>query len=284
MHLYEQLRASQQVPHAYEKWDEYRMHLTDYILKETSEKGSIALLGIGKGADIDLAYLVAQNRKLVLIDCDERAMQEACQHYDVMNHPSITCYVQDFVGISESVYRRFIDDLIQTLRIDGVHTSLPHYANYVTRYIKEIYVTYCKTNNQWVVPSCDYGVIIGVHSQLLNTFAWVWQIILETLQQEEDTVKQLIHELNQDLMPYINTELLKQIKKKVIVGLEVERVGRMGAVEGAFQAREDFDLRRQRGEVVLGTSKTLLWPFDTEAEIVYHMQFQSLFKKEAYDR
>ena len=51
---------------------------------------------------------------------------------------------------------------------------------------------------------CDYTVMTGVHSQLIMMFDWIWQVILQTLEREEERVRQRVIALNEEVVKRVN--------------------------------------------------------------------------------
>lgn len=269
MNVYDQLLKLQMIENAWEEWAEYRLKMTQYLIAHIEDKQELAIFGAGRCNDVDLKLLLKHFDHLVLVDLDMASMQAALKKQGLENEARITLETADFVGISPSDYRSFADTLVYTVRQKGLATPVEELAQVAIREIDKLY------EQAMAMPLTfkEYTniAVIGVHSQLISMLDWIWQGILQTLGQQEVRVRQKIMTINTSLIKRFNTALLEKTKNQLVIGYEIERAGRPGAVQGAMQAAIDFKERVDHGEIKLCDFSKMDWPFDQKQGIVYHM-------------
>ena len=114
----------------------------------------------------------------------------------------------------------------------------------------------------------DYVVCCGVHSQLLAIFPQMLRVYRRYLDFDPVPVLRRISELNGAIASECTAQLLALAGHGLFLGLEEQRVGVEGGVEGAAQAIADV---ARRGIPVLSETR-LLWPFDPQKEKAYQMR------------
>ncbi|MBR6344908.1 MAG: hypothetical protein IKR70_04160, partial [Lachnospiraceae bacterium] len=122
----------------------------------------------------------------------------------------------------------------------------------------------------------DYVIISGVYSQLFNMPAMMWDVFSEQYQDDDGETATVYHEISKitdKKIPSINDYLLKISKRGLITVNEAKRVGRRGAVEGAYQFFKDIQRRLDDSLVDIKTSEKLLWPFDVTQSKLYEMSY-----------
>lgn len=272
MNLYDQLCKLQDIPNAYDMWQEYRTHLTDYLLSEIDGEDRVAILGIGKGCDIDLKCLKAKVKQLTLIDRDEKAMAQALRQYNLVGDKSIQCEVRDLIGLTDEDYREYAANLVAAVREKGMATKVDDLAESALKEIKKL-VEKMKVVT-WEPQRFDVVITVGLHSQLIAMIEWIWCVVLETLGQEEQEVRRYIMALNDELIRHFNTVCLQVASKKWIMGCESARKGYYGGVQGAVQAMQDIEIRRAHGQLRKQSEIILEWPFNVAQQKVYEMRIQ----------
>ena len=269
MNIYDQLIKLQIIEDAWKQWQFYRTEVTEYLIEQLKHKNEVAILGAGRCNDIDLKYLLQYFKKIVLVDLDYEAMKEALKQQGLQSHPHITLMTENFVGITPNDYRNFADQLVYTVRQKGLDTSVDQLTQVASTlldgFYEQVMHTSLKLNNY------ENIVVIGVHSQLITMLDWIWQAVLQTLGKEEGTVREKIITLNTMVVKRFNEALLKSANKQLVIGYEIERLGRNGAIQGALQAAIDFNKRVEKHEVKLCDFRQMNWPFDLTQGIIYHM-------------
>lgn len=122
----------------------------------------------------------------------------------------------------------------------------------------------------------EYGVIIGVHSQLISMFDWIWQVILQTLGQQDERVRQKIIQLNEKVVRKFNDAFWQVTKYKAIVGCELSKSNQVGSIQGAIQAIEQIEEEILKGTIKKQQTTYMEWPFNKSQGISYKMQLQVL--------
>lgn len=276
MNLYDQLVKLQTIPHSYEKWTSYRQQLTDYIIRHSMGK-RLGIIGAGRAADMDLGRLSEHFEEVILIDKDEKAMKEAIRRYGLEALHHVKPCVCDLVGIGEEDYRDYANLLVNTLRHSGGEIEVNQLAELALDQLEMIY--HQAGHHKIELPECEQLVVVGVHSQLLTMLEWIWRVICQNIRQEEGRVAYYISQMNEQLVKKLNIYLMNHGSESLILGCELERVGRVGAVQGACQALEDIKGRVINGRLKQCEGVRLLWPFDEQQGITYRMLVQVLEKK-----
>lgn len=275
MNLYDQLTQLQIIPGAYEMWYEYREALTDYLLSEVQKEDRVAIIGAGRCNDIDLGQIIKGVGKLIIVDKDLEAMKGAIKQYELSANPKIECLTKNIIGLSVQDYRQYAEHMVSAVRRKGLATSIESLVQIalveINTLVSQMIIS------RWEKGQFDVVITIGLHSQLLSMIEWIWQVILQTLGKQEETVRQYLMNVNEKLVCALNTAILEATTKKWIVGCELERNGKPGTIQGAVQALEDISIRRAYGELRLKSAIELEWPFDKVHRKAYQMLIQSLY-------
>ncbi len=276
MNLYDQLTKLQVIEKAFIEWQTYRESLTSYIMKQLPNESEVALWGAGRCNDLDLEVLAKKCESIWLIDKNEEAMRNALKQYGLEENKKIKIKVYDFTGIKEQVYKDYADILVSEVRKKGLQTNIEELANRAISILDE--VADCLKHNPIDISQicCDYTVMIGVHSQLIMMFDWIWQVILQTLEREEERVRQRVIALNEEVVKRVNGSLWKSTRKQCIIGCEVGRIGRVGTIQGAIQALEHIEELVGQGHMKRTDIIHIEWPFNQSQGINYQMEIQTL--------
>lgn len=276
MNLYDQLLRLQVIENAYEEWTTYREQLTDYIIKEARGNECIAIFGAGRCNDIDLKHLLAHFNEIVLLDKDKEAMEEGIYRQGVINSKRIKVKQVDFIGISNEDYRNYADILIKEVRKLGMNTNCQELAQVALKQLKRLEEKTERINIDLGIGLYETTVVVGVHSQLLSMLEWIWHIILQTIKQNESSVRAQIIKMNEKYVRRFNDLLIRAAKETIIIGCEKERIGQIGSIQGAVQAMNDFNRRVRANEVNLLNEVQLEWAFNVEQGVVYLVDCQSI--------
>ena len=107
-------------------------------------------------------------------------------------------------------------------------------------------------------------------------FAWLWQVYLDAVGKREDTVFEYVKKQNDIIIPRFDRAVFSCVKKHIIFGLEKERIGMSGGIQGAHQAFLDIKEMQKRGECLIEESLPLIWPFDVARNICYRMSILTI--------
>ena len=271
MNLYDQL-VQLQVPEAYISWKAYREQLTQYIVSEMSSKDRVAILGVGRGNDIDLGKLMLHTGTLTLWDKDAKALDEAINQYGLKGQENLHLVDRDLIGLSVEDYRHYADQLVRTIRQRGMETAISDLVEVALKQLEELTSKMQVTNLG--EKAYDIVIVIGLHSQLLSMLEWIWQVILQTLGKEEQYVRETIMALNTQIIKAFHEQLLKATTTKLIIGCELGRIGRAGSIQGAVQGLQDLERLRQQGRLQKQSECVLEWPFHLKEGVIYNMLIQ----------
>lgn len=276
MNLYDQLIQLQVVPNAYENWHDYRGELTDYITNQLNldkmPYGDMAILGVGRGNDLNLRQIVGYTKTLTLWDKDSIAIDEAIKKYGLEHEDKVKCVCKDLIGLSVEDYRLYAERLVGKIREQGRATLVEDLADFTLLEIKELAKKLVPIDLGEAVY--DTIIVIGLHSQFLSMIEWIWQVILQTLGKDESSVRLAIIKLNESLIRAFHQQLIKACKGQLIIGCEIARRGRIGTIQGAIQGLQDLEELREKGQLKKKSECLLEWPFHPENEIAYEMHIQ----------
>ncbi len=271
MSVYDELLKTQTIPHAYENWAAYRKELTDYLVGVTEAGSTLAIFGAGGCNDLDLAVLRTHFSKITLIDCKKESMFAALDTYHLEQDDTICLKEADFLGITPYEYREYADDILRMIQVEGKDTDMDEVAEYAILRMKELYGRAEKRRPDFGEKTYDYAIAAGVHSQINNMFAWLWQVYLEAVGKCETTVFEYVKQKNEEVIPRFQDAFYRCIRKGAVLACERKRIGRDGGIQGACQALEDAKIRQDAGKCLIEESIALRWPFDTSQDITYQM-------------
>ena len=272
MNLYDQLLQLQVIPEAYKQWESYREALTDYIVNQLGDQDRVAILGVGRSNDIDLKRLIEHTKTLTLWDKDEKALKEAIKQYGLEEQNKLELVHKDLIGLTSEDYRLYAEHLIKTVRQRGMATSI----NDLTKVALEEIQSLALKIQPVSLGNKRYDVIImvGLHSQFLSMLEWIWQVILQTLGKDEDSVREMIIHLNHQVIDYFHQQVIQAATTRVITGCELKRKGREGSIQGAIQGMQSLEILRQQNKLEKESECLLEWPFNKENGTVYEMLIQ----------
>ncbi|MGL4736200.1 MAG: hypothetical protein ACRCW2_01985 [Cellulosilyticaceae bacterium] len=276
MNVYDRLLELQQISHGYEKWATYREKLTDKIIHQSQGK-KIGLIGAGRCSDLDLRRLNESFGEIILIDRDERAMQEAIRYYELNHSSKVHMHICDLVGIEPEAYREYANVLIDKVQKNRGKVDIEQLADIALDYLERFY--HQAGHHHVELPECEQMIVVGVHSQLLSMLEWIWSVILQNIGKDEERVRYYIDQMNSGLIRKLNILLMNHCSSDIMLGCELHREGRVGVIQGAYQAIDDIKRRIETGQVTLVDQDILIWPFDEQQNISYHMLIQVIAKR-----
>lgn len=270
--LYDQLKETMYIPGAYDKWQQYRQEVTGIILEECHCK-SVLIVGAGNCNDIDIKEISECFESVTLFDRSYNGIEDSNIIAD--SYDNVTYVTGDILGISDDSYRRLCQDVQEYIAINMDGFSMKALADKYITLISDIY-----KNVMPIIPfktdSFDMVVCIGVHSQINNMLAWMWEAYESALGQQDVRVHQYISRENDRIIKDFNDKLFDIAKKHIVIGAEQGRKGIKGAVEGAHQCILDVQRRINEYSYIDVNLSVIDWPFDVERDIVYQMLIASV--------
>lgn len=214
-----------------------------------------------------------------MLDKDEEGMKEGICNQGLIKAGNLKIKKVDFLGITDDDYRRFANKLIEAVRQEGKMISCKKLTGIA---LKELALIEDKIERNFIYfeeGQYENIALVGIYSQLFSMLEWIWSIILQTIEKNEEKVRTQIIALNQKYIKRFNDEVLKAGQEMIIVGYEKGRIGRVGSIQGAVQAIEDLAKREKEGEVSIVDELEIIWPFNTKQGIKYQMVIQSIKKQ-----
>lgn len=273
--LYDQLIELTRIPDAKSKWKDYREEITRLIIEECHGE-SLLVVGAGECNDIDIEKLAKHFFKITLFDrryAEHNLIDE--RNEEVAKQDNVTIVSGDLLGISEDSYRKLCDRCQEYIAFNMNSFSMEAFADMYMSLIDKMYAEASPARNI-KQGEFDNVVCIGVHSQINNMLAWIWDAYESALGQRDARVHSYIREKNDSIMKSVNDYLFSIADKKIIIGAEQKRVGMSGAIEGAHQCILDVQRRIQSYSYIDVNVTVIDWPFDVDRDIVYQMLISSI--------
>ncbi len=268
--LYDELSRLTAIPNTYETWTTYRQAVTDFLSANITPGARLLLVGAGACNDLDLRRLAGFAR-ITLLDRDEDAMQRGLDRQGIApSTVDIVC--ADLLGASDEAYRAFAEDMTDAARAYA-RGEMPDVTAKFLSGMDAVLQSCTPSPPTGKTEICDTTVCIGVHSQLLVPFARIAGVIARYAPLETDAVLTRLRMYLPAAVGRVNDTLFAWAKQSVIVGLETERVGMVGGIDGAAQGMADL---RRFGKPE--TETTLLWPFDPAQNKAYRVRLSAYRK------
>lgn len=259
--VYDQLMRLNIIPNAYEEWSDYRKTLTDFIINHTKVKRSALIVGAGRCNDFDLKRLSDHFSSLTLADIDSEAI---CQGLKKQEISSERAYVRraDIVGLGADKLRALSEE-VEILARKGKNDLTDVFLNRCESLFNERIPDPLYTTGQF-----DYVICIGVHSQLLSIIPRIACVFQRAGFMNIETVCKYVSSMNTQLIPEINSKLIRISKDGILFGLEKQRIGMSGAIEGAKQAFVDLEANPYIDVI---DSLETVWPFNLSSRHLYRI-------------
>lgn len=300
MHLYDQLQQHFIIPNAYTNWQAYRETITNLLIEETEQitlplsfhanmeetdwLPTLLIVGAGACNDMDLQQLLPHYSHITLLDSNADSLQQALHTYHLTDCPYISCQSENLIGITDEHYMELCDELqFYLAEHDGQITPQAfarHAVSLVTEQLSNIQNIALPKNTY------DYVCCLGVHSQLLAMYSYIYHAFDVNLrngifqacdpllcEQAENIYMNYLKQQNNLLIPRLNTALLECAKRAVWIGLEHDRIQDplKAPIEGASQAFQDLFTRNLNI-----TTRHTSWPFYPDGNISYNMQLMKI--------
>lgn len=246
--VYAQLKKLQRIPDAYEKWADYRAAMTDYLLSSTGRDSTLAIFGAGCCNDIDLARLAGHFRSITLLDMDEAAMRQGLTRCQLHDFPGIRPEVLELVGITATDYEDFSALLTEQLQLFGSEIDPQLLAGVALSFLYPVYERAESHRLRLGSRRFDYTVSFGLHSQLNNMFAWIWNAVAGPLgcADASDGDTQVLSYLASRTAPIVsrvNDTILDCTGRTAFFANELENLTSHTPVSGALECIRDVKER-----------------------------------------
>ena len=273
--LFQQIKNGFSIPGAWYFWKDYRNQLTALIRgKAVEPQDSLLILGAGRCCDIDLNILEERCGKIVLLDTDRGAMQEALKRYELEASTKVSLTCGSLTGISESDIEAFFQSLLAFVVSQGIRLTEEAFRIRTLEGLQaleqKLYVTEEQFAGVLAPESYDAVVCAGIHSQLFSLLSYSWKVLAANVSEQifrrpvkEEWFHETIRKWNDRMIPVLDKAVIHAAKKKALFGCEYDPVS---PIEGAYQCIND--LSRKSSEIGL-----LVWPFDPEQGRQYAMKF-----------
>lgn len=290
--FYKGFRGASINPDAREEWKEYRKAVTEFILANSDPGSSLTIYGAGRCDDLELAELSGHFSRVTLADYmyDDTTDVELCKIAK-----NIICVNLDMVGIPRGKFLCFIDYFKRNIGLLEMENGEMEFRDRLLDIVREAY-----KNRSDVSGSAgelreglkaDYSVILGVHSQLNNSFSGIWNYVLAALAPYENTrpgvyesCRRLMADIEmeqrrhtQEIVHSVNDFVIAGTRKAFFAGYELflknSNVNTDGplAVEGAWQCSHDLEEREKAGKIHNTAFIRPDWPLDARRGICYAM-------------
>lgn len=257
------------IPDAFEKWKDYRKAVTDFILANSEDFSSVLILGAGESNDIDLNVLAKYYDKIYLADKNQQAMNLACDRFNV----KCERIYADFVGINEEAYQHFISLYIAMFNQQSLQENrLVDIASYLGELVRN-YLNKAKPVFTDIVPKPGMVVAVGVHSQLLNVFPKICEVLSAGMPVNPTPIYNSIFDETDSIIKTFNDYIINSSGSRIVIGTEDKRVnfGDTSPIHGAWQGYQDMAGRVQIGELSKIDETDILWNFSKDKK--YSMKF-----------
>ena len=299
-----------EMKNAHEDWRDYRRNISDFITGYTIGGCNIAVLGAGQCNDIELPALCSHFSYVTLMDEDLEKMQKAVatmeNGLDYLLEGKIRLIKCNFTGICDAHYLDFINAVLAILEsFTGNKPLMTFIKEDVEEAAKKKLVEIYNDirdfqiednfNEESLPLRFDYSLTLGVHSQLNNMFALIWECIIRNILGEaandylsgdintnniykndieknnnsnyNGSVFELISENTMFIEKKFNRFIKSITKTDSFIGLED------GNIDGAYQA--ELDLRTEMTDrTYVGPS--FVWSFDKASGKEYKIKMYKL--------
>ncbi|MGN0341744.1 MAG: hypothetical protein ACI4DO_03030 [Roseburia sp.] len=271
MTIYEKLQALQHIETAYEDWSDYRDAMTSYVLTHTGADSTLAIFGAGACNDLDLALLASHFKRITLIDSDAKSMDDAKARYGLTDYPHLQCSVCDLTGISARRYEEFSDLLLDQIKIFGTSIDMELLSDCAISYLHDVYDHLPAQPVVFAADSFHYSVSFGLHSQLNNMFAWIWDAVTASLPQGNTSVHSYLASQTPAIVKKVNDTIFHCTEKAAFFANERMNTASETPIAGAYDCILDVKNRYPHC-----TAAVVDWPFAPARGITYQMLLQTV--------
>lgn len=246
--IYSQLKKLQRIPNAYEKWADYRAAMTDYLLGNTGSDSTLAIFGAGSCNDLDLNRLIGHFRSIDLFDMDEHSMRQGLMRCQLHDYPGIHVHVLNLVGITPGDYENFSQLLTGQLQLFGAQIDPELLSGSALAFLYPVYERARSHKLRLGSRRFDCTVSLGLHSQLNNMFAWIWNAVAQPLgcpdaSDGDTSVLSYLSGQTASIVKLVNDTILDCTGDRVFFVNELENLSTHTPVSGALECIQDIKTR-----------------------------------------
>lgn len=262
--IFKKIAAGYTITNARNDWTEYRRAVTDYIINNSDEGASLAILGAGRCNDLDINRLGEHFGSITLVDRDIEALNAVNAEYAKGSGRAVLKLLErDFVGISYDSYIDYTAAVITELRSHAegeTETAAAGTESVLARIYGE------REGYRFTLPEqYDYVTAIGVCSQLNSMPAH----ISEALGMEE--VPEIISSRTDRIVRDFLDTAFSAAEKAVFTGDELLRLPDSYCIDGAIQSLSYIEELAEKGQLAVPTHMSVIWPFDPARGRFYEM-------------
>lgn len=282
-------------------WAGYREQLTDFIVRSIPAGGTLLILGAGKCNDLDLAKLAEHCGSITLSDYRLQTCAEGCARYGLTPSEHLNFLEADYVGIPDEAYIEYTDLLLGVMgklaagaeeacpagAEEACPASLEEAAGPELDRLREGLERIYRSNAAWQIDLgtevYDNVVVVGVHSQLNNSFRGLFQYALKDTEERcgrlpfaeelNRAVFEVTREHTEELVCRFNEAVFAAAGEGVIYGYERSMIYTpagasgpvIGTVDGARQAGEAIE------DLPAADQMSCLWPLSRRRKIKFEM-------------
>ncbi|MCR5212897.1 MAG: hypothetical protein K6E10_00630 [Eubacterium sp.] len=282
MGLYKDITEKFIMKNAWEDWASYREKLTQIImdLKPTD----IIIVGGGRCNDIDLGLLAANADTIKIIDVDKNGMNQAVNSLSDKLREKVDTSCLSLTGIEEGDMEEFFESMLIYSRTQARAMTNEGFKDFLMKELDILSDKLIRNEEDLIGRIAGHAnlggkgkgnsvlVCSGLHSQLFSPLSFFIRSLLFSLKdiipgtdQIEAYVHKYIHNMNNQVIPIINSAFLKLAGHKIIFANEYMEES---PVEGALQCINDVRARFDPKEM------HLLWDFNPAQGVSYDMLIQ----------
>ena len=303
MSVYRQIKDRFIMKNAWDDWSSYRSELTKLIL--ASKTKNVMIVGSGRCNDISLERLAEMCDKVVLVDTDADGMNEALFVLPEGLRSRVEIRTASITGITEEAMDDFCEKMLLFARTAGRTLTAEAFRDYLMKCTYELMSERIRSEDELleIIPedSADTVICCGVCSQLFSMLSYFVRSLISSLEDvmigdssdmtgdspdmtgakdpamylsmssvkdleaAESELNTYIHRMNAELIPVINSAILKMARNTALFGNEYMPDS---PVEGAHQCIYDLRARTVPKEL------HLKWDFNRSMGIAYDMLIQ----------
>lgn len=277
--IYRQLKDKFIMKEAFSDWKDYRESLTDIVAAYPGKR--LAIVGAGRGNDIEVNRLYETFSGITLIDIDEEAMREGRARLDDVNIEKTEIKRLSVNGLYEEDIDSFCDELLSYVRSEGKELADEKYEKKISdmlNILKERMISNMDELEEYLtVEKFDIILCNGVFSQLLSMISFFFNSVSQSIidagifdaQKVTQKIEAYLTQINNELIPVIVNILINFANKTVIFGNEYSEAGN---IEGAYQCIK-YTREKYKPE-----ERFLKWNFNIKEKTEYDMLIQIINK------
>ena len=265
-----------------ERWEAYRRDLTAYVMTDAEPGEAVLVVGAGACDDLELEWLLENDRQVFLLDCNPEALQAGTEK--VGKHENLHTICADAVGLSEQQL-----DAFQKACEAGTETLSEWQTVYEDTFRTQRSFRHVvqDTLELYGIPKFDRIICMGFHSQVYMPLILTLQTGRYPLSVRQQ-VQRIVEHLNRSFAEE-SLCVMRQYGRVVYLGYEyttflwedtalreeaIERLTeqgssglhqmRMSRVEGAYQLEQEIGKAYEKQELQIADCAYMLWPFSEE--------------------